>query len=100
MGDSDKFEVTLDVSEYSPEELKVTTMGNTVSVEGKRQTGNKNVDGSQEASSSKSFSRKWTLPPECKAESVVSNLSSDGVLMITAPRRDAIGHADPLKVIK
>merc|ERR1712088_565898 len=38
---------------------------------------------------SRSFSRKYTLPKDAKAEDVVSNLSSDGVLVITAPKKAA-----------
>ena len=32
------------------------------------------------------FARKYTLPQGCNAENVLSNLSADGVLMITAPK--------------
>ena len=46
------------------------------------------------------FLRKWTLPPGCSANDVVSNLSSDGVLMVTAPRRVAIGETAEKKSIK
>merc|ERR1712130_187064 len=38
---------------------------------------------------SRSFSRKYTLHKDAKAEDVVSNLSSDGVLVITAPKNPA-----------
>merc|ERR1711874_775199 len=34
-----------------------------------------------------SKSRKYTLPPSTKQEEVASNLSSDGVLVITAPKK-------------
>merc|ERR1711868_59550 len=37
---------------------------------------------------SRMFSRKYTLPPAAKSEEVVSNLSSDGVLVITAPKKN------------
>merc|ERR1712227_55930 len=36
---------------------------------------------------SRMFSRKYTLPSAAKSEEVVSNLSSDGVLVITAPKK-------------
>merc|ERR1711971_940583 len=36
---------------------------------------------------SRMFSRKYTLPPSTKQEEVASNLSSDGVLVITAPKK-------------
>merc|ERR1712080_412707 len=37
---------------------------------------------------SKSFSRKYTLPQGSRGQDVVSNLSSDGVLVITAPKNN------------
>merc|ERR1719229_1212883 len=39
------------------------------------------------------ISRKYTLPEGCEAAMVNSNLSSDGVLIITAPKRQAIKAA-------
>ena len=36
------------------------------------------------------FTRKYTLPQNAKAESVTSNLSADGVLMISAPVNPAL----------
>ena len=36
---------------------------------------------------SRQFVRKYTLPDGCKPEQVSSNLSSDGVLLITAPKK-------------
>merc|ERR1711868_326664 len=47
---------------------------------------NKAEDGSKMVS--RMFSRKYTLPPSTKQEEVASNLSSDGVLVITAPKKD------------
>merc|ERR1719342_817895 len=37
---------------------------------------------------SRMFSRKQTLPKDVKSEDVVSNLSSEGVLTVTAPRNN------------
>merc|ERR1711872_1202349 len=45
-----------------------------------------NEDGSKMVS--RMFSKRYTLPPDAKAEDVVSNLSSDGVLVITAPKKN------------
>jgi len=91
--DEGKFEVTLDVSDYKPEELKVTTVNNVLSIEGKHEqhqedskdTSNSTAFGS--SSVMKQFSRKWTLPKDADPNDVVSNLSSDGILMVTAPRK-------------
>ena len=35
--DKDKFELTLDVSQFKPEELKVSTVNNVLSIEGKHE---------------------------------------------------------------
>ena len=35
------------------------------------------------------FSRQYTLPPNCDPLKVVSNLSRDGVLIVTAPKKQA-----------
>merc|ERR1711963_405724 len=49
----------------------------------------------------KQFSRKWTLPKDADPSDVVSNLSSDGVLMVTAPRKNAAIKQDvPIKSIR
>merc|ERR1711963_221279 len=36
---------------------------------------------------SRMFSRKYSLPPNAEADQVASNLSSDGVLVVTAPKK-------------
>merc|ERR1711962_671772 len=55
-----------------------------VCVEGRHEE--KAEDGSKMVS--RSFSRKYALPKEARAEDVVSNLSSDGVPVITAPKNN------------
>merc|ERR1719186_2489974 len=80
--DDNKMEVSLDTSQYRPDELSVSVSGGVVSVEGKHEE--KAEDGSKMVS--RQFVRKYTLPNGAKPEDVVSNLSSDGVLVITAKR--------------
>ena len=95
-----KFEVTLDVPQYRPEELKVTVVNNVLSIEGKHAE-DKSDKGEEAAFSSsvmRQFSRKWTLPSQCDPDQVISNLSSDGILMVTAPKM-ALTH-DQQKAIK
>merc|ERR1712133_269982 len=82
--DESKMEVSLDTSQYRPDELKVMVNDGVLSVEGKHEE--KAEDGSKMVS--RMFSRKYTLPPSAKSEEVVSNLSSDGVLVITAPKKN------------
>ena len=92
----DKFEVTLDVPQYRPEELKVTVINNILSIEGAHNESkkeSKDEDGSFASSVMRQFSRKWTLPPNCDPDKVQSNLSSDGILMVTAPKEiSALSH--------
>jgi len=82
--DDGKMEVSLDTSQYRPDELKISVEKGVVTVEGKHEE--KAEDGSKMVS--RVFSRKYTLPAEARAEDVVSNLSSDGVLVITAPKKN------------
>jgi len=103
--DDSKFEVTLDVSEYKPEELKVTTVNNTLAIEGKHsdsRSDEKNTPQSTASGSSsvmRQFSRKWTLPTNCDPNAVASNLSSDGILMITAPKKSITTQVPVQKAI-
>merc|ERR1712233_158262 len=82
--DESKMEVSLDTSQNRPDELKVMVNDGVLTVEGKHEE--KAEDGSKMVS--RMFSRKYTLPPSAKSEEVVSNLSSDGVLVITAPKKN------------
>jgi len=81
--DETKMEVSLDTSQYRPDELKVMVSDGVLTVEGKHEE--KAEDGSKMVS--RMFSRKYTLPADAKSEEVASNLSSDGVLVITAPKK-------------
>merc|ERR1711972_129526 len=80
--DDSKMEVRIDASEYKPEELKVSVQSGRLLVEGKHEE--KKEDGS--AYVQKRFSRSYTLPKEAQADQMVSNLSSQGVLVITTPK--------------
>merc|ERR1711881_58129 len=80
--DDAKMEVRIDASEYKPEELKVSVQSGRLLVEGKHEE--KKQDGS--AYVQKSFSRSYTLPKEAQADQMVSNLSSEGVLVIPTPK--------------
>ena len=60
----------------------------------------KDEDGAFVSSVMRQFSRKWTLPPSCDLDKVQSNLSSDGILMVTCPKENsALGH-ESQKAIK
>merc|ERR1739842_184490 len=81
--DDSKLEVSLDTSQYRPDELSVAVSDGVLVVEGKHEE--KAEDGSKMVA--RSFSRKYSLPATAEASQVASNLSSDGVLVITAPKK-------------
>ena len=81
--DEKNFLVSLDTSAYRPDEIRINVdQNNMLTVEAKHEE--KSDDGSKHVS--RQFTRKYTLPQNCRADNVLSNLSSDGVLMITAPK--------------
>merc|ERR1712212_514279 len=89
--DDKKMEVSLDTSQYRPDELKVSVAGGAITVEGKHEE--KAEDGTRMVS--RQFVRKYTLPATANPQDVQSNLSSDGVLVITANKASpAIQHHD------
>ena len=72
----------MDTSQYKPDELKVNVMQNTLSVEAKHTE--QSEDGSNFVS--KQFLRRYTLPRDCQYDLVSSNMSADGILVISAPK--------------
>merc|ERR1711974_101384 len=88
--EKDKMEVTLDTSGYKPDELKVEIKEGELCVEGKH------VERSQtgEVMVSRQFSRRFGMPQNVKKESIVSNLSQDGVMVITMPKEQRIEEVE------
>ena len=82
--DDSKFEISFDTHDYRPDEIKVNVDANVLSISAKHE------EKSDNRFVSRQFSRKYTLPEGCQAERVSSNLSSDGILMVTAPKRKEI----------
>ena len=82
--DDTKFEVSLDLQNFRPDEIKVNVKKGLLSVEAKHEEKTEN------SFASRQFSKAYSLPEGCEAERVTSNLSSDGILMITAPKKAAI----------
>ncbi len=77
----DKFEVKMDVQQFAPEELDVKLVDNCLVVEGKHEEKK-----DEHGFISRQFVRRYQLPADVKPETVSCNLSSDGVLLVTAPR--------------
>nr|AKS40077.1 small heat shock protein 19.9 [Grapholita molesta] len=78
--EKDKFHINLDVQHFAPEEISVKTVDGYLVVEAKHEERQ-----DEHGYISRSFSRRYALPEGVQADAVISKLSSDGVLSITAP---------------
>ena len=90
--DESKFEISLDTQGYKPDEIKVNVHGNVLTVEAKHEEKGANNFVARQ------FCRKYTLPEGCESVKVNSNLSSDGILMVTAPKKLAIKSAANMSI--
>ncbi|XP_008202211.1 protein lethal(2)essential for life [Nasonia vitripennis] len=93
--DKDKFVVTLDVQQFHPEEINVKVVDNTIIVEAKHEEKE-----DEHGWISRQFTRKYLVPNQCDVGQVESQLSSDGVLTITAPKKEPPKADSDEKVIK
>merc|ERR1719391_1381807 len=84
--DDTKMEISLNTTGYKPSELTVNVVDNEISIEGRHEE--KSEAGHTMVS--KQFSRKYNLPDEAKLAEVESNLSQDGVMVITVPKEKKI----------
>lgn len=83
--DRDKFQICIDMHQFTSNEICVKTVGDHIVVEGKHEE--KEADHGSFVS--RHFVRKYPLPRDHLAADVVSSFSSDGVLTITAPKHKA-----------
>jgi len=86
VNDESKMEISLDTTGYKPDELKVSAGQGMICVEGKHE---EKTEAGQ-VMVSRQFSRKYSIPAGARVEEVVSNLSQDGVLVISVPKREPI----------
>ncbi|XP_075162606.1 heat shock protein 23-like [Haematobia irritans] len=77
----DGFQVCMDVQHFKPSELNVKVLGDCIVVEGKHEERE-----DDHGYISRCFVRRYTLPKGYDPNSVVSTLSSDGVLIVRAPK--------------
>lgn len=75
-----RFQVNLDVNQFTPGELVVKTVDNSVIVHGKHE---EKVD--EHGFVSREFTRRYVIPKDVLPENVTSSLSQDGILTIEAP---------------
>merc|ERR1712018_78640 len=80
--DDSKMEISLNTSGYSPSELKVNVADDVLIIEGKHEE--KTQEG--HIMVSRQFRRQYGLSSDVKKTEVVSNLSQDGVLVVTIPK--------------
>ncbi|KAL0117107.1 hypothetical protein PUN28_010147 [Cardiocondyla obscurior] len=81
--ENDNFQVILDVQQFSPDEISVKTVDNHVVVEAKHEEKQ-----DEHGYISRHFVRRYVLPPTHDLANITSTLSSDGVLTITAPKKN------------
>lgn len=77
----DKFQVNLDVQQFSPEEITVKATDKSITVEGKHEEKQ-----DEHGYVTRHFVRRYMLPAGHDHEKIASSLSSDGILTISAPK--------------
>jgi len=90
VSDNEKLEISLDTAGYKPDELKVTAGQGVVCIEAKHEERTQ----AGEVMVSRHMKRSYPLPSNSKPEEVVSNLSKDGVLIVTVPKMQSIKQED------
>merc|ERR1712012_1168488 len=84
--DDTKMEISLNTSGYKPGELSVNVTDGQLIIEGKHEEKTE----SGHTMVSRHFRRQYGLSPNVKMTEVVSNLSQDGVLVVTVPKEKRI----------
>merc|ERR1711994_1225157 len=85
MGEKDRFIVSVDSSDFKPEELKVSTFDNVLKIEGKQIEESGNGSGNCSKYVSRQFSRSYTLPSDCKVHEMTSSFGN-GKLTVNVPK--------------
>lgn len=80
--EKDRFTINLDVKHFAPEELAVKVNGGYIEVHAKHEDRQ-----DDHGFVSREFLRKYRLPAGVDPASITSSLSSDGILMVAAPRK-------------
>ncbi|XP_051970844.1 alpha-crystallin B chain-like [Xyrauchen texanus] len=83
--EKERFSVNLDVNQFTPEELSVKINGDFLEIHAKHEERE-----DDHGFVSREFLRKYRVPVGVDLTSVTSSLSSDGVLTVTAPRKQSM----------
>lgn len=86
------FEVSMDVQPFAPNEISVKTIDDEVVVEGKHEERQ-----DEQGFISRQFTRRYSLPKGFDPKSVISTLSSDGILTISAPKLSVNERVIPIQ---
>ncbi|GMS93711.1 hypothetical protein PENTCL1PPCAC_15886, partial [Pristionchus entomophagus] len=78
----EKFAVSVDVSHFKPDEIKVNLNGNELTIEG-----NHEEKSDHHGTIQRSFVRKYILPSDTNLDALRSSLSDKGHLSIEAPKK-------------
>ncbi|XP_053676755.1 protein lethal(2)essential for life-like [Anopheles nili] len=78
-----KFQINLDVQQFTPEEISVKYIDKCIVVEGKHKEKE-----DEHGFITRSFVRRYMLPNDHNEKDIVSSLSSDGILTITCPNKE------------
>ncbi|CAG9531156.1 unnamed protein product [Cercopithifilaria johnstoni] len=81
--DDEHYSVTIDVSQFAPEDLKVSVSDGMVVIEGKHP-----MIKDQFGEIERQFTRRLTLPKGTKTELVTSELTKDGKLTVQTPKKE------------
>merc|ERR1711868_298005 len=84
--DESRMEISLNTSGYKPSELSVNVRDGELIIEGRHEEKSE----SGETMVSRQFRRQYTLSDDVKTQEVVSNLSQDGLLIVTLPKEKKI----------
>ncbi|CAI4220304.1 unnamed protein product, partial [Auanema sp. JU1783] len=76
VNDTEKFAVSIDVSHFKPEELKVNLEGRVLSIEANQEKKDENNF------FQRSFARRWTLPEDVDLTAISSSITPEGCLAI------------------
>lgn len=82
INNKDKFEVSLDVKMFKPEEITVRNLDNVVTIEGKHEEKE-----DEHGYVSRHFVRRYVLPKEVEVDKCKVQLSSDGILNFSVPKK-------------
>ncbi|XP_026760310.1 protein lethal(2)essential for life-like [Galleria mellonella] len=80
--DKDKYEILIHAKDFEPDDITVKTSNGYVEIEAKHEEKK-----DEHGYISRRVTRRYPLPSDCRPEDVISTLSSDGLLTITAPRQ-------------